>query len=665
MKRILLFLAMAATAAAQSVSGTKTIPNTSGTYTWTGPQTFTSGTLGEMMVTGTIQATGAGRIVATSSTDGAAATVIATSASNAAITAQAMATSGSSVAQTTITSATAGVYTRITSGTEVAGSLYSQSSGSLSGTAVAVLRNPVSIYQTESECWVKRGRVIWPTQEWEGSACFEPSVLPPSGTFGWRMWYTGNGGIDTQSIGYATSPTGLAGTWTKYAGNPVMGYAKDGDEVCAGRGSILVDSGTLYSFSTNGTLGGTLKVRTSPVSDGINWTPPVTALTGVSGAQNSHVVKISGTYYMFCEYDSGGNWKTLMATSTTPGGPYTVAEQPYSPIDGIYTYSSTGWTRQYGDRWEYWSHAWNGSTGWIQRATSYNFGQSPLTATFVDSGTNSLTVTGTDTIPFDGDDWSVDQYGDAEVHDAGSGAFMFVDANHNSGGGYFAEVWLFASDIPSINTTTPDANSATNSEASYPLTTGLVAAYAFGDGHELEDNSGNKHTLTETGDVTFSGGVASFDGSSWLTCESLIANRREYTIACKAQLSATGGNQQIFGDDSHGWMFTNSGFIAQSYDGDDWAYSNGPSEDTEEHSFIVRAKNGKFSLWVDGVKMSEDTIISPGSGTFSSGGFALGINPNGSSYPLTGTISKVCVWNRGLSDSEISAVYNNGNHWMP
>lgn len=60
--------------------------------------------------------------------------------------------------------------------------------------------------------------VLSPGPGWDSEYVREASVLLVNGVY--RMWYAGTAAWPAFSIGYATSPDGLA--WTKYAANPVL-----------------------------------------------------------------------------------------------------------------------------------------------------------------------------------------------------------------------------------------------------------------------------------------------------------------------------------------------------------------------------------------------------------------------------------------------------------
>ena len=54
--------------------------------------------------------------------------------------------------------------------------------------------------------------------DWDCRTIHSVSVLLDGDTY--RMWYVARAGQDVASIGYATSPDGIA--WTKHPGNPVI-----------------------------------------------------------------------------------------------------------------------------------------------------------------------------------------------------------------------------------------------------------------------------------------------------------------------------------------------------------------------------------------------------------------------------------------------------------
>ena len=111
-------------------------------------------------------------------------------------------------------------------------------------------------YAGDSHAWVKIGYatspdgIVWtkypgnpvlglgPSESWEDDDVSSPHVLFDG--IEYKMWYSGDAGQQWR-LGYATSPDGIV--WTKYPGNPVLGFGQDGtwDERNIGAPSVLFD----------------------------------------------------------------------------------------------------------------------------------------------------------------------------------------------------------------------------------------------------------------------------------------------------------------------------------------------------------------------------------------------------------------------------------------
>jgi predicted GH43/DUF377 family glycosyl hydrolase len=106
--------------------------------------------------------------------------------------------------------------------------------------------------------------------EWDDDFLFAPVVLYDGTQF--RMWYGGGDG-SVQQVGYATSPDGT--TWTKYAGNPVMGVAPSGseDDWIVRAGSVLLEDVTyrMWFFGASNSTN-TFHIGYAESPDGLQWT---------------------------------------------------------------------------------------------------------------------------------------------------------------------------------------------------------------------------------------------------------------------------------------------------------------------------------------------------------------------------------------------------------
>jgi hypothetical protein len=139
--------------------------------------------------------------------------------------------------------------------------------------------------------------VMLPTQAWEETAVYEPTLIYEDGVF--KMWYSG--GWDNPALGYATSTDGSV--FTKHTG-PVLGQGGSSIAGKACRSNVVKVSGTYYCYYADAVPDANIKVATS--ADGIAWTAAGTpiakdALAGYDGWANTFVFKEGATWYMFAE----------------------------------------------------------------------------------------------------------------------------------------------------------------------------------------------------------------------------------------------------------------------------------------------------------------------------------------------------------------------------
>lgn len=144
-------------------------------------------------------------------------------------------------------------------------------------------------------------------------------VLPdPTGQAQLRAWYTQ--GWDNTSIGTATSNDGGL-TWTRYAGNPIIGQGMAGvANTAAHTGMCKEPNGTLHIFF--GTTEATIYPfrAVSSTDGGLTWGNVRTVLThaGWEAGQwgNSSCVIKDGVWHLLYEsLDSASSWQVGYATS--------------------------------------------------------------------------------------------------------------------------------------------------------------------------------------------------------------------------------------------------------------------------------------------------------------------------------------------------------------
>ena len=156
--------------------------------------------------------------------------------------------------------------------------------------------------------------------EWDNHWVYASSVLFEDGTY--KMWYSGHDGYNVR-IGYATSPDGIA--WEKYEGNPVLGLGGSGawDDYHVSTPFVLFEDGT-YKMWYSGYDGSDDRIGYTTSPNGITWTKyagnPVLGL-GAPGEWNDDevghpsVLFENGTYKMWYGGSHGSNWRIGYATS--------------------------------------------------------------------------------------------------------------------------------------------------------------------------------------------------------------------------------------------------------------------------------------------------------------------------------------------------------------
>ncbi|MBI4915328.1 MAG: DUF11 domain-containing protein [Acidobacteria bacterium] len=177
---------------------------------------------------------------------------------------------------------------------------------------------------------------------WDDDGVYVDSVLYEGGVY--KMWYTGRpagGGVNR--IGYATSPDGT--TWTKHAGNPVLLPGPGWDSTYV-REATVVHVGATYHMwyaGTNAWPNYSIGYATSP--DGIAWTknasnPVLVPLPGAfddTTVYAPQVVHYGGTFHMWYSGGDGAandRWVIGYASSCDNDG-VTWVREPDNPVIGL------------------------------------------------------------------------------------------------------------------------------------------------------------------------------------------------------------------------------------------------------------------------------------------------------------------------------------------
>ena len=200
------------------------------------------------------------------------------------------------------------------------------------------------------------------------------------------------------------------------------------------------------------------------------------------------------------------------------------------------------------------------------------------------------------------------------------------------------------------------------------LLAGLQAFYKLSD---TSDSSGNSNTLTVNGNVQFDTGkiglAAGFDGDSskYLGTTSNLGELTLTGFSVSVWFKNTSGNNSVVMSsevsDFNGWFLATNNdnniyFLAGS--GSGWTTFDTAgtySVDTWTHLVIAATSSGSVSYYVNG-----SLTTTNGSAAWTAASLTIGRNiVDGTSF--NGQIDAVGIWNRALSDAEVSALYNSGN----
>jgi predicted GH43/DUF377 family glycosyl hydrolase len=104
---------------------------------------------------------------------------------------------------------------------------------------------------------------------WESHGVSAPSVWHDVTANLWKMWYAGRDFRGNYSIGYATSPDGIA--WTKYAGNPVVRPSTSGaDDTSVVSPHVVYLAGVYHMWYAG--RGASNQIFYATSNDGVTWT---------------------------------------------------------------------------------------------------------------------------------------------------------------------------------------------------------------------------------------------------------------------------------------------------------------------------------------------------------------------------------------------------------
>lgn len=177
---------------------------------------------------------------------------------------------------------------------------------------------------------------------WKSSIVGDALVIKPdAGDSNWGFFFFGSAGGTSGDIGYASSPTGLPGTWTEYGSNPVLTHGGTNDGYLAVKPSVFYDGGVYHmayagkSAATNWQiLYATATSRTGPwTKQGVILSPNGSSAEGSRLDCPCWLRDASGVvrlYYSGNEATPNEPQFFCLATSSSFAGPFT--RHPSNPI---------------------------------------------------------------------------------------------------------------------------------------------------------------------------------------------------------------------------------------------------------------------------------------------------------------------------------------------
>jgi hypothetical protein len=139
---------------------------------------------------------------------------------------------------------------------------------------------------------------------WDDDDVWSPAVLEEGS--GYKMWYTGDDGTNPPRIGLATSTDGI--TWTKAVANPVLSPGPSWETGGIRAGGVISDGGLYKMWYTGFDSGGVGSIGYATSPDGVAWTEygsnPVLGV-GAAGSWEDDdvldptVIKEGSTYHMW------------------------------------------------------------------------------------------------------------------------------------------------------------------------------------------------------------------------------------------------------------------------------------------------------------------------------------------------------------------------------
>ena len=196
------------------------------------------------------------------------------------------------------------------------------------------------------------------------------------------------------------------------------------------------------------------------------------------------------------------------------------------------------------------------------------------------------------------------------------------------------------------------------------LTDNLLAFYKLSD---LTDSSGNNRTLTNNGNVSFASGkignAAGFDGSNTLSKDRFTPfGSNDFTISMFVKDINTNGYYKMFFSTRPDGQETSDAFSFGLTPSSTFLFYDGNLTDTgfaftENEWYHVSFVNssGSLTFYINGSLVGSASQNAAYANSF----FYIGNNASGIEL-FNGSLDAVGIWNRALSESEVTELYNNG-----
>lgn len=238
-----------------------------------------------------------------------------------------------------------------------------------------------------------------------------------------------------------------------------------------------------------------------------------------------------------------------------------------------------------------------------------------------------------------------------------SGDFKFLDIVSNDGGSTFTQ----------YSSSSSHSSSSSSSSSSTSFLDSLTAYWKLDETSGDRTDSINNFTMIENGSVNATTGklgnaAGTFSGTNYLSNANGIISTVPFTMAAWSNLTSLGAFATaavLTVDDGSNWAGLHwlefFGIYSLGYRNQNNSYRFSANLATWVHVVAVQ-KTSTFDVWINGHK--EGSAIS-GAWTLTPNRSQIGVRQG--TNPLNGYVDEAAIWNRELSSSEISFLYNSGN----